>query len=159
MVDEPCEAAPHVQFDGAVKTRTLPLSSWRCLGDSRVVPTTSGAEHHLSTVHELRLAAQTGQCSALVAVFDPAVALLTDSGGNVPADTRAARGPDDVAERMCELLNCEPTDVREHNVNGQPALVLRRHGRVMGIVSVGVRGDLVTDLWLVLNPDKLRHWN
>jgi RNA polymerase sigma-70 factor (ECF subfamily) len=105
------------------------------------------------------MAAQSGQSGTVAAVLDPSVALLTDSGGNVPADTRAARGSAEVAQRICDLLNLAPTDVEEHNVNGQSALVLRREGRVMGIVSVNVHADLVTDLWLVLNPDKLRHWN
>ena len=126
---------------------------------------------HQSTVHDLRLAVEARNLSNLVALLDPSVAMAVDSGGKVPADRRIVRGRARVAERACALLENAPVyvteqlditeqfDITEQQVNGQSGLVLRRKGRVCGVVSVNVRNGLVTDLWIVLNPDKLRHWN
>lgn len=119
----------------------------------------ASALRHRSTVHDLRLAVETRTVSKLVAILDPAVAMAIDSGGIVPADTRIVRGRAHVAQRVCTLLEHAPVDFSEQEVNGQSGLVLRRAGRVCGVVSMNVRGGLVTDLWIVLNPDKLQHWN
>lgn len=126
--------------------------------------TAASALRHQSTVHNLRLAAETRNVSTLVSVLDPGVAMAIDNGRIVPADTRIAdarivRGRAHVAQRVCTLLEHAPVEFSEHEVNGQLGLVLRHTGRVCGVVSVNVRDGLVTDLWIVLNPDKLRHWN
>ena len=125
----------------------------------------ASALSHRSTVHDLRLAVEARNLSNLVALLDPSVAMAVDSGGKVPADRRIVRGRARVAERACTLLENAPfdsagqLDITEQQVNGQAGLVLRRKGRVCGVVSVNVRNGLVTDLWIMLNPDKLRHWN
>ena len=119
----------------------------------------SEPDQHPRTVHNLRRAAETGQPGILAAVLAPDVAMFTDSGGVVPVDPRTLRGAETVARKICDVLQHDPTDLSEQQVNGQSGLVLRRQGTVVGIVSVNVREYLVTDLWIVLNPDKLRHWN
>ena len=50
------------------------------------------------------------------------------------------------------LQSIEPT---VEAVNGRPGLALRRGGRA---VAVRVSGARAAELWLVLNPVKLRHW-
>lgn len=119
----------------------------------------SGPDQHRSTVHKLRLAAESRNPGILAAVLDPEVAMFTDSGGTVPVDPRTVRGRNDVAQKISTVLDLDPTEISEQEVNGQSGLVLRRDGRVFGIVSVNVRDQLVTDLWIVVNRDKLRHWN
>jgi RNA polymerase sigma-70 factor, ECF subfamily len=47
----------------------------------------------------------------------------------------------------------------QRSANGRPALVGSRHGRVVAVVVLeGVVGA-ATDVWIVANPDKLRHWD
>ena len=116
-------------------------------------------DQHPRAVHNLRRAAESGQPGILAAVLAPDVAMFTDSGGVVPVDARTLRGAETVARKICDVLEREPTEMSEQPVNGQSGLVLRRAGTVVGIVSVNVREQLITDLWIVLNPDKLRHWN
>jgi len=38
-------------------------------------------------------------------------------------------------------------------------LALLRRGRVTAVVGISVRKRRVTELWVVLNPNKLRRWN
>ena len=114
---------------------------------------------HRAAVHELRLAAQNGDASAIAALLDPSVEMVTDGGGRAPVDTRLVRGPANVARRICDVLEQQPAKIAEREVNGQSGLVLSRQGRVAAVVSVSVRHKRVTDLWVILNPDKLRHWN
>jgi len=117
----------------------------------------SSAQHR-AAVHELRLASESGERARLEAVLDRRVVMLIDGGGIVPADPRPFRGPADVAMKICEVLDSDPATITEREVNGQRGLVLLRRGRVTSVVSVKVRRRLVTDLWVVLNPEKLRHW-
>jgi RNA polymerase sigma-70 factor (ECF subfamily) len=48
--------------------------------------------------------------------------------------------------------------VTEAEVNGRPGLVARLDGRVVAVIATEVRGGRLTDIWMVLNPDKLRAW-
>jgi RNA polymerase sigma-70 factor (ECF subfamily) len=43
-------------------------------------------------------------------------------------------------------------------VNGAPGVVLRRAAGVVAVVSLRVAGTKVAAVWIVLNPDKLGHW-
>ncbi len=49
------------------------------------------------------------------------------------------------------LVQCE--------VNGTAGIVVRSHDRVVGVVSIAMRGSTIAQLWAVTNPDKLEHWN
>ncbi|UFS59437.1 sigma-70 family RNA polymerase sigma factor family protein [Subtercola endophyticus] len=117
------------------------------------------ADEHRRGVHALCVAAESGQPGILNRVLDPSARMLTDAAGSVAIDRQTIVGACSVSATICEVLARHPMQISEHEVNGQTGLVLRRHGRVIGIASVDVQGGLVTDLWIVLNPDKLRHWN
>lgn len=114
---------------------------------------------HRSVVRELRIAAEEGDPAKVAAVLDPRVVMLIDGGGVVPADPRPFVGPTDVARKICEVLENDPAVITEREVNGQRGLALLRRGRVTSVVGIEVRKRMVTDLWVVINPDKLRDWN
>lgn len=114
---------------------------------------------HRSAVQALRDAAQLGEPERLAAVFDRHVEMLIDGGGVVAADPRPFRGPDDVARKICDVLHDDPAAITVREVNGRSGLVLWRRGRVTAVVGIQVRRLHVTDLWVQLNPNKLRHWN
>lgn len=143
----------------APATRELAKTARRRIAECRAQAATS--DQHAATVHELRLAAQSGEPNILEHVLDPNVVMLTDDGGSVrsAADPAPVQGSAAVARKICAVLDRDPTEITEREVNGLSGLVLRRQGKVTGVVSVNVEDKLVTDLWIVLNPDKLRHWN
>jgi RNA polymerase sigma-70 factor (ECF subfamily) len=114
---------------------------------------------HGAVVHALRAAAETGDAAVISALLDPAVEMLTDGGGLVAANPHGVRGAQAVARRICDVLDRQPAEISVREINGQAGLVLRRGGAVSAVVCVNVRHRRVTDLWVVLNPEKLRHWN
>jgi len=49
--------------------------------------------------------------------------------------------------------------VTTHSVNGRTGLVTRHGRRVVAVISLDVSDDRVAQVWVMLNPDKLRSWN
>ena len=49
--------------------------------------------------------------------------------------------------------------ILERNVNGQPGLVVQQAGATVTVVAFTVTGDLITHIWSVRNPEKLRSWS
>ncbi|UJP08707.1 hypothetical protein L2X99_09220 [Microbacterium sp. KUDC0406] len=45
------------------------------------------------------------------------------------------------------------------SVNGVPGLVLAREQTVVAVLTAEGRSALISRIWMVCNPDKLRQWN
>ena len=89
----------------------------------------------------------------------PDAALTIDSGGSIPGP-HCADGPDAVATAITELLIRYPGFRMEPgHINGRPGIVMVSDGRVVGVINAVRRGRRVQEMWIVVNPDKLRHWN
>ena len=119
----------------------------------------SRPDRHSAAVRALRMSAEAVDAAAIESVLDPAVEMLTDGGGMVEANPHGVRGSVAVARRICDVLQRQPAEISEAEINGLPGLVFRRGGAVDAVISVKVRRGRVTDIWVVLNPEKLRHWN
>ncbi|WP_104165374.1 RNA polymerase subunit sigma-24 [Cryobacterium sp. N22] len=90
----------------------------------------------------------------------PDIAVIIDGGGKVSAAPSPTRGVEQAARLLIRVISGVPAlAVTEQSVNGQAGLVFRRDQRVVGVMSVSVRTGTIRDVWIVLNPDKLRHWN
>ncbi|WP_460785775.1 RNA polymerase sigma factor SigJ [Microbacterium tumbae] len=120
----------------------------------------SSVERHSAVVREFWAACDSGDLTALLRLLDPNVVALVDGGGKVRAALKPVRGDDNVARFLLGVLAKQSElETRLETVNSRTGLVFRQHGVVAGVLSFEVRDDLVTDLWFVLNPDKLRTWN
>ena len=83
-----------------------------------------------------------------------------DTGGFVAAPASPVSRRDAVAAALAEVAAAqEDASFAVQPVNGLPGLAIRRGGRTVGIVVVALRRSRVADIWMVLNPEKLRHWN
>ncbi|MET0863537.1 MAG: sigma factor-like helix-turn-helix DNA-binding protein [Nakamurella sp.] len=112
------------------------------------------------TEHDFFLAGAMGDQKQLELLFDPAITVLIDTGGIEVSSVDPVRGRPAAAALIINLLvNDRTIDATEQSVNGRAGLVLRRAGRVVSVVIVEIRDDLVRDMWIVANPDKLRQWN
>jgi len=109
--------------------------------------------------HEFFRACSAGDLRQLEGLLDPEITVLVDRGGKArPIDP--IRGISAAAASLIRLFADEQTVVAaEQSVNGRVGLVLRQGGQVVSIVMVNVRDDLVLDVWIAANPDKLRQWN
>ncbi|MEP7765444.1 hypothetical protein [Sanguibacter sp. 25GB23B1] len=94
------------------------------------------------------------------ATLHPDITVIIDSGGRVGVSPSSVRGVEQAARLIVRVLSQVPaTTASEQSVNGASGLVLRHGGRVLGVLSASIQAGRILDIWLVLNPDKLRHWN
>ncbi|WP_370880489.1 RNA polymerase sigma factor SigJ [Streptomyces aurantiacus] len=143
--------------------RQLASSARRRLAERRPVGGTT--TEHRRVVSAFLDACGTGDLDALVALLDPAVEARSDGGGRVRSALRPVVGRDKVARFLLGLLRKEPElEIVEDDVNGSPGVIVRIAGATVAVVGVevemdvGVRGGLISKLWLVVNPDKLHAW-
>jgi RNA polymerase sigma-70 factor (ECF subfamily) len=112
-------------------------------------------------------AAETGDLQSLLDLLAPDVVFLGDGGGVVQAFPRPVVGAGKVARLLATGLARLLADglgritaaasLRPAQVNGYPALILRRGGEIDTVVAVRIDDGLITGLYAVRNPDKLSH--
>jgi RNA polymerase sigma-70 factor (ECF subfamily) len=112
-----------------------------------------------AVVHRFATACRAGNARAIRSLLAPEVMSVSDGGGQVTAALSPVRGVDQVARSVADLLGRqqEPALTVEA-VNGQPGVVVRSVDGVVAVMSFRVTGGKVAAVWIVLNPDKLRHW-
>jgi len=112
---------------------------------------------HDDAVRRLAAACRAGDGVAIEAVLDPDAVAVCDSGGHVPAPLRPVHGAAQIARLIQALL--PGADLTVESVNGRAALLVRRAGTAVAVITVGCHEDRATTLWAVLNPAKLRGWH
>jgi RNA polymerase sigma-70 factor (ECF subfamily) len=96
----------------------------------------------------------------LATLLDSDAVAFYDGGGKVRTLTRPVVGGPQVARSLLTLLARHPrTTLHTRPVNGRTGLVARYDGQVAAVVSLDLAGARVVQVWVVLNPDKLRSWN
>jgi RNA polymerase sigma-70 factor (ECF subfamily) len=110
-------------------------------------------------VRRVKEAWETKDIAALVGLLDPAAVMTADGGGVVGAVLRPLEGGARIAQYMVAIVDKAPgLRLLERTVNGLPGLVARRAGVVMTVASFDISDGLVTRIWAVRNPEKLRPW-
>lgn len=111
-----------------------------------------------ATVTKFLRAARTGDIDGLVAVMAPEVVALSDGGGQVSAARRPVVGPQRVAQFMAGLAQggMAGFDVSFGSYNSMPAVLFGRHGVLDSVLLIDVTDGLITALYAIRNPDKLR---
>ena len=101
-------------------------------------------------------ATTTGDIQSLMDVLAPDVVLLTDGGGRRQAARRPIRGRDKVVRFLAAVVAGRPDRVEVALFNGAPALLVWLGGEIDTVVSMLIDGDVITELYFVRNPEKLR---
>ncbi|MCM3301224.1 RNA polymerase subunit sigma [Streptomyces pseudogriseolus] len=122
-------------------------------------PTT--LRRHDAVVHAVRRACVTADQETLLSLLAPDASAFFDGGGKIRTLVEPVHGRDRVARSLLRLLDRRPhtTTLTAHSVNGRTGLVVRHDRRVVAVMSLEVAGAEVVRMWVVVNPDKLRHWN
>jgi RNA polymerase sigma-70 factor (TIGR02957 family) len=103
-------------------------------------------------------AAATGDVKALLEVMAPEVVLVSDGGGVMKAALRPITGADKVGRFLAAVVpEGAEIDVRWTLANGQPSVLLYIDGRLDSWGSLTVADGRVREIYLVRNPEKLRH--
>lgn len=96
----------------------------------------------------------------LVSLLRPDATAFFDGGGKVRASSRPVHGGRQVAHSLLTLLARRPrTALTAQSVNGRTGLVARYGRQVAAVISLDIADHRVIQVWVVLNPDKLRSWN
>jgi RNA polymerase sigma-70 factor (ECF subfamily) len=103
---------------------------------------------------------RSGDLRALIAVLDPGVALSSDGGGRVTAARNPVHGADRVARFLVGMLRKRPgVEFLEQDTSDGLGLVLWYQGRIVGVVTLEALAGRITNVRVVLNPEKLSLWN
>jgi RNA polymerase sigma-70 factor (ECF subfamily) len=95
----------------------------------------------------------------LTVLLAPDVTVITDSGGRVRAPLQPITGADQVARFVVGLFGGQDdVTLVEASINGGPGLVVRVGGTTAAVVMLRTCDDRIQDVWIVMNPDKLRAW-
>jgi RNA polymerase sigma-70 factor, ECF subfamily len=101
-----------------------------------------------------------GDLGGLVTLLADDAVATGDGGGKASARRTPLRGGEKVARFMLGLgrlgerraYTAEPVEL-----NGEPGVIFREDGAVVGTMIVEVHGEQITAIHSVVNPDKLRH--
>jgi len=103
-------------------------------------------------------AAATGDVKALLEVMSPEVVLVSDGGGVMKAALRPITGADKVGRFLAAVVpKGAEVDMRWTVANGQPSVLLYVDGELDSWGSLTVADGRVREIYLVRNPEKLRH--
>ncbi|KQY51287.1 RNA polymerase sigma-70 factor [Lysobacter sp. Root494] len=114
-------------------------------------------EKHRSLLEHFMHAAQSGDRNAIVQLLDADAQLVSDGGGKVNATIRPLHGAERIA-RLFWAIARRPQSALEWrfgHVNGEPALLRMRDGRLHSVTTVTIEDDRISGIFTVLNPDKL----
>lgn len=107
----------------------------------------------------LRDACVTQAPEALVALLAPDVSVSFDGGGKVRTRVRSVHGSRQVARSLLTLLAPLPrTTLNTGSVNGRTGLVAHYDREIAAVLTLDVAAPYVVQVWVTLNPDKLRSW-
>lgn len=98
-----------------------------------------------------------GNAEALIALFNDEISLLGDGGGKAPAIAKPLFGKEQVAQFFLKLIRHtthSPT-FSFVQVLSQPAVVIRLKGEIIGVQVLSLHEGKISQIFAVLNPDKL----
>ncbi|MGW1289000.1 RNA polymerase sigma-70 factor [Streptomyces sp. NPDC002586] len=104
-------------------------------------------------------AAAEGDLDGLVSLLAPDVRLVSDSGGKARAALRIVHTADKVARFLVGVTRKLPPalSLRLLETNGGPAVLILSDGKPDSLFQLDVADGHVTTVYVVRNPDKMRH--
>lgn len=119
----------------------------------------TAAEHRALLDRFLR-AVGDGDLDELVQVLADDVTMWTDGGGKARgAATRSLQGSGAVAQFVLGSIRLVDSKLQAdiETVNGEPTIIVRVEGQPLVVISIGMKAGQIHEIWIVGNPDKLKH--
>ncbi|QJE98667.1 RNA polymerase sigma-70 factor [Luteolibacter luteus] len=110
-------------------------------------------------VEQFLAAAETGEVKQLLALLAEDAVVYSDGGGKVRAAGRPIISSDHVSRFFIGIWPRLPADTEWHPalINERNGFLMRTKGEVYGACSFETEGDKIRNIYMVLNPEKLRH--
>jgi RNA polymerase sigma-70 factor (ECF subfamily) len=131
---------------------------------AQMAPSSAIDAKHVQLLSAFAAATQSGDLNALTQLLASDVRVVTDGGGKVRAALNVIDGADRVAQFVVEATRKRPDTwwrpdftLRFAIVNGLPGLIVDAPEGVMQTAAFEIEGDVIRSLYVVRNPDKLRH--
>jgi RNA polymerase sigma-70 factor (ECF subfamily) len=119
---------------------------------------------HAQLISAFATATQSGDLNALTKLLASDVRILTDGGGKVRAALNAIEGADRASRFLVEVTRKRPDawwreDFRPRFavINGLPGIIVEAPEGAMQTTAFEIEGGRIRALYIVRNPDKLRH--
>jgi RNA polymerase sigma-70 factor, ECF subfamily len=119
---------------------------------------------HAQLMAAFAAATQSGDLNALTQMLASDVRIVTDGGGKVRSALEVIEGADRAARFLVEVTRKRPDawwrddfTVRFATVNGLPGVIVDAPEGSVQTTAFEIEGDMIRALYVVRNPDKLRH--
>ncbi len=115
---------------------------------------------HAELVSAFITASRSGDVATLTRLLASDAKLVTDGGGKVAAALNVIEGAERVAAFLAGVVRKGWTDdmtVRFDTINGLPGLIMSGPNGLLQTNAFEIEGDVVKAIYVVRNPDKLRH--
>jgi len=119
---------------------------------------------HAQLISAFGAATQSGDLDALKQLLASDVRIVTDSGGKVRAASAVIEGADRAAQFLVDATRKRPgawwrDDFRPRlaMINGLPGAIVDAPQGPVQTAAFEIEGDVIRALYVVRNPDKLRH--
>ncbi|WP_316522074.1 RNA polymerase sigma factor SigJ [Kitasatospora brasiliensis] len=137
--------------------RQLATSARRRIRAARAPVAPTGEQ--AGVVREFRRAWEAKDLTSLMNVLDPDATVIADGGGLAAALLHPLTGRELIAAAYLDSERFAPgVTMLECTVNGLPGLVARQDDVTTTVFAFRVAGGLITHIWAVRNPEKLRLW-
>ena len=125
-------------------------------------PTSSGGidPKHAQLMSAFVSATRSGDLDALMQLLASEVRVVTDGGGKVAAALNVLDGADRVARffvGVARKASLEEFTLRFGTINGLPGVIVDGPDGPVQTAAFEIEGDVIRALYVVRNPDKLRH--
>jgi RNA polymerase sigma-70 factor (ECF subfamily) len=119
---------------------------------------------HAQLLSAFAAATQSGDLNALTQLLASDVRIVTDGGGKVRAALEVVEGADraarflvDVTRKRADAWWREDFRPRFAMINGLPGIIVEGSEGAVQTAAFEIEGDVIRALYVVRNPDKLRH--
>ena len=106
-------------------------------------------------------ASRTGDMQGLLQIFTADIEVHSDGGGKVPSIFNVLKGPRRATGFFAGLARKRPDPPKPCppliRINGVPGFLSVEQGNVLQTTALGIRDGRIAAIWVVRNPDKLRH--
>ncbi|HMG03238.1 MAG TPA: RNA polymerase sigma-70 factor [Edaphobacter sp.] len=116
--------------------------------------------NHDALLESFLKATGTGDVSGLLSLLTEDVVLRSDGGGKAAAVPNEVRGAEKVGRGIVGGLQrfVPKTLVRRLvQINGEPGVINYLEGEPHSVVTIDTEGGLISAIYIITNPDKLRH--
>jgi RNA polymerase sigma-70 factor, ECF subfamily len=160
VFDQPFSEVAQMLGRTEAACRQLAARARRSVRDERPSSPAAAPERHASLLNAFCEAAASGDVSALAGLLREDAIAITDGGGRKTAALNPIRG----AQRIIRFLigiggKNAGRDIRivPMMINGSAGALLYLDGEIDHTLSMAIDGEKIAAIYLVRNPDKLRH--